>query len=114
MKDSSGYNDFVVKYSTLCTRVCLYITDEMFDNPIAEFANVTVSRIVHNCDEPVPFMLRRLVSRKYHIGPAGAVIGFSPEADICLPQEAGLLERHVQIKGNSGRTSTVHLGVAII
>ena len=85
----------------------------MFGNPLAEFANVTVSRIVCNSDEPVPFMLRRLVSRQYHIGPAGAVIGFSPEADICLPQETGLLERHVDIKGTSGRTNKVPLEVAI-
>lgn len=74
----------------------------MFGNPLAEFANVTISRIVYNSDEPVPFILRRLVSRHYHIGPAGVVIGSSPEADICLPQETGLLERHVEIKGTSG------------
>ena len=59
---------------------------------------------MYNSDEPVPFMLRCLVSRQYHIGPTGAVIGSSPEADICLPQETGLLESHVKIKGTSGRT----------
>ena len=77
----------------------------MLGNPLAEFATITVSRIVHNSDEPAPFMLKRLVSRQYHIGPAGAVIGFNPEADICLPREAGLLEKHVEIKGTSGRVS---------
>ena len=53
-------------------------------------------------DEPVPFMLRRLVSRQYHIGPEGAVIGCSPEADIHLPREVGLWDKHVEIKWISG------------
>ena len=79
--------------------------DEVFDEPLAEFADLTISRIIHNSDEPVPFMLRRLVSRRYHVGPAGVVIGFSPKADICLPQETELLEKHIEIKWISGMLS---------
>ena len=79
--------------------------DEVFEKPLAEFANLTISRIVCTSDEPVPFMLRRLVSRHYHVGPAGAVIGFSPEADICLPREIGLWEKHIEIKWISGMLS---------
>lgn len=52
--------------------------------------------------ETVPFMLKHLVSRQYHIGPEGAVIGSSPKASISLPQDTALLDKHVEIKWISG------------
>ena len=60
---------------------------------------------MHHSDEPVPFILRRLISRQYHIGPDGAVIGSSPAADVSLSRDTGLLDKHVEIKWISGMVS---------
>ena len=76
--------------------------DEVFSELLAEVVSLTVSRIVCQTFEAVPFMLKHLVSRQYHIGPEGAVIGSSPEASISLPQETALLDKHVEIKWISG------------
>lgn len=79
--------------------------DETLSKPLAEYISLTISRVVCGSDEshePVPFILRRLVSRQYHVGPEGAVIGSSPEANVSLPQDAGLWDKHVEIKWISG------------
>ena len=91
-----------------CSNALIAHVDEILMKPLAEYVSLTISRVVHHSDasyEPVPFMLKRLVSRRYHVGPDGAVIGSSPEADIYLPCDTGLLDKHVEIKWMSGMFS---------
>lgn len=79
----------------------------MFSQPLREYALLKITRVLESGepDQPVPFILRRLVSREYHIGPEGATIGSSPEATIFLPRETGMCGRHVEIKWISGEYS---------
>lgn len=63
--------------------------------------------ISDNDEETTPFSLCRVVSREYHVGEKGMVIGSGLDCDITLPLEAGLDERHVEIKWISGKS--VHM-----
>ncbi len=49
-------------------------------------------------DTSLPFILRRLVGREYHVGPNGVTIGTSPTCDIMLPGEGDILPEHCHIK----------------
>lgn len=53
--------------------------------------------------------MRRLLSREYHIGPEGAIIGSGPNTTITVPKEADIMESHVQIKWNSGMQSSLNI-----
>ena len=46
----------------------------------------------------LPFILRRLIGREYHIGPDGVTIGTSPTCDIMLPVEGDIVPEHCCIK----------------
>ena len=86
-----------------------FLTDDMYTKPFAEYACLKIAHVIEdsNEDHHSPFFLRRLLSREYHIGPEGAVIGTSAECNICLPKEAGLMNKHVEIKwipGNGDST----------
>ncbi len=54
-------------------------------------------------DEPTPFSLHRVISREYHVGKEGVVIGSGDECDVRLPLEAALEERHVEIRWVRGK-----------
>ena len=65
-------------------------------------------------DEPIPFILRRLISREYNVGPEGAVIGTSSDCTVCIPRDSGVCARHVAIRwvpGSTGGTSFRSLSV---
>ena len=81
------------------------LTAVVFSQPLREYVLLKVTRVLESSepDQPVPFILRRLVSREYHIGPEGASIGTSPNATIFLPREAGVCGRHVEIRWIPGK-----------
>ena len=68
--------------------------------PLGEYVCLTLVRMVEDrdSDEPVPFVLRRLVSRKYDVGPDGITIGTGGECGVCLPKESGVWSNHVRLK----------------
>jgi len=49
-------------------------------------------------DDPVPFILRRLVSRQYHVGPEGATIGTSDDCTVCVPKDSRMWVKHLGIR----------------
>ena len=76
------------------------ISTDIFSKPLDEYVCLRLTRIIESGeeDDPVPFVLRRLVSRQYDIGPEGAIIGSASDCSICLPKEAGVLPQHLEIK----------------
>ena len=56
----------------------------------------------------MPFLLRRLVGRCYHIGPEGAIIGSDPTCSVVLPLETEVLPMHcsLHLEEDSGSTQS--------
>ena len=78
--------------------------------PLGEYVCLKLERVLESADsdEPIPFILRRLVSREYNVGPEGAVIGTSSDCTVCVPRDSGVCARHVAIRwvpGSAGGTS---------
>ena len=53
----------------------------------------------------MPFLLRRLVGRCYHMGPEGAVIGSDPSCSIVVPSETEVLPVHCSFHWEEGSKS---------
>ncbi len=68
-----------------------------------EHIQLKITRVLDTGDSHVPFIMRRLVLREYHIGPEGAIIGSGPTSTIRLPSEARILASHVSIKWVPGK-----------
>ena len=68
--------------------------------PLGEYVCLKLERVLESADsdEPIPFILRRLVSREYNVGPEGAVIGTSSDCTVCIPRDSGVCARHVAIQ----------------
>ena len=62
--------------------------------PLGDFICLKLVRVL---ESSMPFVLRRLIGRVYHIGPRGALIGTSPHCSILVPVEADVLKEHCRI-----------------
>ena len=62
--------------------------------PLGEYVCLKLERVLESADsdEPIPFILRRLVSREYNVGPEGAVIGTSSDYGVCTKGQWGMCE----------------------
>lgn len=64
-----------------------------------------ITRVVPPSDVPgevVPFTLHRLVSREYHVGKGGVVIGVGAKNGVRLPSESNVEDQHVAIEWRPG------------
>lgn len=76
-----------------------YDAVDTYSKPLAEYALLKITRVIMDSDEEAtPFSLCRVVSREYHVDQGGIVLGSGLECGIALPLEAGLEEKHLQIK----------------
>lgn len=66
-------------------------------------------------DEAPPFSLQRLLSREYHVGEDGLLIGRGEECGVTVPLEAALKDKHMEIKWVPGMNIifTWHLWKAV-
>lgn len=73
---------------------------DIYTKPLANYASLKIVRVLPSSDEDdvTPFLLRRLVSREYHINKEGVIIGSGQECGITLASEAGLEDKHIEIK----------------
>ncbi len=87
-------------YTPLIPKVFFYLScaGNIFGQPLKEHIQLKIARVLDTGNCHIPFILRRLVSREYHIGPEGAIIGSGPTSTIRLPSEARILASHVSIK----------------
>ena len=80
---------------------------ELYSRPLDDYACLTIARISpqadHTPNDVIPFTLHRLVSREYHVGKGGVVIGTGSKCSVRLPTETGLQEQHVAIEWISGK-----------
>lgn len=66
--------------------------------PLGEFCSLKiVAALSSNETTPIPFTVRRLIGRIYHIGFDGALIGTSNSCSIVLSAETEALSKHCQI-----------------
>ncbi len=81
---------------------------DAFSRPLGEYVCLQLVRILENeeRDEPVPFVLRRLVSRQYHIGPEGIVIGTASDCTASLPKVSRVWGKHLGIRWVPGAPHT--------
>lgn len=85
--------------------ICMYMSPfflvavDTYSRPLANFASLKILRLLPSPDgETPPFSLQRLISREYHIGEAGILIGHGQECGVTVPLEAGLQEKHILVK----------------
>ena len=73
---------------------------DVYSRPLANFASLKILRVLPSpdSDEAPPFSLQRLISREYHIGEEGVLIGQEKECGVVVPPESGLEEKHLRIK----------------
>lgn len=80
----------------------LFFAVDAYSRPFSNFACLKILRVLPSSDDDdagsTPFSLYRLVSREYHLGGEGLVIGCGQDCTLALPPEAGLKEKHIQIK----------------
>ena len=105
----------VTRYINDCGGYISSVSD-LFMKPLGEYVCLKLERVLESAesDEPIPFILRRLVSREYNVGPEGAVIGTSSDCTVCIPRDSGVCARHVAIRwvpGSTGGTSFQCLSV---
>ena len=65
-------------------------------------------------DTCVPFILRRLIGREYHIGPDGITIGTSANCNIRLPVEGDIIAEHCRIKYTNSSQDEEHNGSFVL
>ena len=89
------YADRCVVYNFLV----LVFFPELLQPPLSNFVCLKLVK-AHETDDNVslPFILRRLIGREYHVGPDGVVIGTAPTCNIRLPAEGDILPEHCCIK----------------
>ena len=105
----------VTRYINDCGGYISSVSDLVM-KPLGEYVCLKLERVLESADsdEPIPFILRRLVSREYNVGPEGAVIGTSSDCTVCIPRDSGVCARHVAIRwvpGSTGGTSFRSLSV---
>ena len=76
------------------------ITADVFSKPLSNYACLKITRIVPSEDdgEHIPYVLHRLVSREYHVGEEGVVIGKGEDCAVKLPSESEVEDKHVEIR----------------
>ena len=72
---------------------------------MGEFISLKIINAVSNDEAmPIPFVVRRLIGRVYHIGPEGVIIGTSPSlpssssSRVSLPAESQMEREHFTLK----------------
>ncbi len=89
----------------LCYNFCKLFAGNTLTELLKEHIQIKITRVLDNADMPTPFIIRRLLSREYHVGPEGAIIGSGVDATIRLPREAGIMATHFVIKWVSSKLS---------
>lgn len=80
----------------------MFLLIDSLSVPLGEFVSLKIINAISNDEDmPIPFVVRRLIGRVYHIGPEGVVIGTSSSPSssrVSLPAESQMEREHFTLK----------------